>query len=90
VNASGVIGAKDAMRGELPIAFVELKETVGTPGGPAAPSERELVAWCREHLAGYKVPSEIHIVQALPRNPTGKIMRRELKKGFEDSHFALA
>jgi acyl-coenzyme A synthetase/AMP-(fatty) acid ligase len=35
--------------------------------------------WCRQSLAGYKVPDEVRVLPALPRNPTGKIMRRELK-----------
>lgn len=73
VGASGVIGITDPVRGELPAAFVELKE------GHQA-DEKELLAWCRERLAGYKVPRSIFIVPALPRNPTGKIVRRELKK----------
>jgi long-chain acyl-CoA synthetase len=73
VSASGVIGVMDPMRGELPVAFVELKE------GQTADA-RALIGWCRERLAGYKAPGEIHIVPSLPRNPTGKIMRRELKK----------
>lgn len=73
VGASGVIGAMDPMRGELPLAFVELKE--GQTVEPKA-----LVIWCRERLAGYKVPTEVRIIPVLPRNPTGKIMRRELKK----------
>ncbi len=73
VNASGVIGQQDPMRGELPVAFVELKEG-------ASAIEKDLLTWCRERLAGYKVPTAVRIVPALPRNPTGKIMRRELKK----------
>jgi long-chain acyl-CoA synthetase len=73
VGASGVIGVVDPIRGELPVAFVELKEGQQT-------DEKQLQAWCRERLAGYKVPRSIHIVPSLPRNPTGKIMRRELKK----------
>ncbi|MBL8760734.1 MAG: AMP-binding protein [Phycisphaerae bacterium] len=73
VTASGVIGRQDPMRGELPIAFVELKED-------AVFDEKELQRWCRQKLAGYKVPDEIRRLDQLPRNPTGKIMRRELKK----------
>jgi long-chain acyl-CoA synthetase len=73
VNASGVIGLADPMRGELPVAFVEFKE------GQTADAQT-LQSWCRERLAGYKVPKEIRVVPALPRNPTGKIVRRELKK----------
>jgi len=73
VQATGVIGIRDDVRGELPWAFVELKED-------AQFNESALRQWCRERLAGYKVPREIVRVEALPRNPTGKIMRRELVK----------
>ena len=71
VAASAVIGVMDPVRGELPWAFIELDEG-------AAFDETELRNWCREHLAGYKVPRGIEHIDALPRNPTGKIMRREL------------
>ncbi len=73
VQASAVIGVRDEMRGETPWAFVELKDG-------AAFDESALRSWCRERLAGYKVPREIRPMEKLPRNPTGKIMRRELKK----------
>ena len=76
VKASGVVGKSDDVRGELPVAFVELKE-----GEEATPSE--LRSWCRENLAGYKVPREIRMVDELPRNPTGKVMRRELRTIIE-------
>ena len=77
VKDSGVIGVRDEMRGEEPVAFVEMKEV---EEGVTAPfDERALLAWCRQHLAGYKVPRAIHRVDALPRNPTGKVMRRELR-----------
>lgn len=72
VNASAVIGVRDEIRGELPWAFVELKDN-------AAFDEPALRTWCRERLAGYKVPREIRQVEKLPRNPTGKVMRRELR-----------
>ncbi len=73
VAASGVVGKADDMRGEVPIAFVEARE--GETVDPKA-----LRSWCRERLAGYKVPDEVRVVESLPRNPTGKILRRELKK----------
>lgn len=72
VKASGVVGGHDDMRGEVPVAFVELNEG-------AEFNERALIGWCREHLAGYKVPRAVKLLEALPRNPTGKVMRRELK-----------
>lgn len=73
VGASGAIGVSDPIRGELPVAFVEFNE------GQTA-TEVELLTWCRARLAGYKVPRSIVVVSELPRNPTGKIMRRELRK----------
>lgn len=72
VMESGVVGTHDPMRGELPVAFVQLKE------GEAF-DETSLRAWCRQRLAGYKVPAEIRHLAELPRNPTGKILRRELR-----------
>jgi acyl-CoA synthetase (AMP-forming)/AMP-acid ligase II len=72
VNASAVIGVMDESRGEIPVAFVELKEG-------AAFDEKALRSFCREKLAQFKVPRDIRHIEKLPRNPTGKIMRRELK-----------
>jgi len=71
VHAAAVIGRADPSRGEVPVAFVEPAE-----GVTVDPSE--VLRFAREHLARYKVPDEIRVVEALPRNPTGKIMRREL------------
>lgn len=71
VGASAVIGVRDGMRGEIPVAIVELAEG-------ASFDERALQTWCRERLAGYKVPRDIHVIEQLPRSPTGKILRREL------------
>lgn len=72
VLASAVIGVTDDIRGELPWAFVELKEGESF-------DEPALRAWCRERLAGYKAPREIRAVEKLPRSSTGKILRRELR-----------
>ena len=72
VHASAVIGQTDPMRGEVPIAFIEVED------GHQA-DETDLRTYCREHLAGYKVPRHIHVVEALPRSPTGKILRRKLQ-----------
>ena len=71
VKASAVIGQPDASRGEVPLAFVELVDD-------AAFDATALRSHCRETLAQYKVPREIRLLEALPRNPTGKIMRRGL------------
>ncbi len=72
VKAAGVVGMTDPVRGELPVAFVEMND-----GGVF--DEQVLKTFCRQSLAGYKVPRDIVRLDALPRNATGKVMRRELK-----------
>ncbi|MEX2543577.1 MAG: AMP-binding protein [Phycisphaeraceae bacterium] len=71
VRASGVVGKADATRGEVPVAYVELEDDQTVDPG-------DLRQHCREHIAAYKVPREIHVVTELPRSPTGKILRRKL------------
>ena len=71
VRDAGVIGRTDPVRGEVPVAFVELNEGHSF-------DEAQLRSWCREHLAGYKVPRQIRQLEQLPRNPTGKVLRRKL------------
>ena len=71
VSAAGVVGRKDPSRGEVPVAFVELIEGESF-------DEASLRAWCREKVAQFKVPKNIYFLEELPRNPTGKILRRAL------------
>ena len=71
VTAAGVVGRKDASRGEVAVAFVELREG-------ATFDEGKLRSWCRDRIATFKVPKSIILLDELPRNPTGKIVRREL------------
>lgn len=66
------IGVPDAKRGESVKVFVVLKE------GEAATQE-ELVAYCRERLAVYKLPTEIEFRKELPKSTVGKVLRKELK-----------
>ncbi|MFL0180968.1 MULTISPECIES: acyl-CoA ligase FadD12 [unclassified Mycobacterium] len=72
VTEAAVIGVDDADYGQRLVAFVVL-----TPGSSA--SVDELKQHVRENLAGYKVPRDITIMEALPRNNTGKVLRRELQ-----------
>ncbi len=67
-----VIGIPDDTWGESVKAVVSL-----VPG--TAATEAELIAWCRESLARFKCPRTIDVVGALPRNPTGKILKRDLR-----------
>ena len=62
----------DDLRGELARAYVVLKSN-------AHVSEAEIIAFCREKLANYKVPRSVKFVADLPKTSTGKIMRRQLK-----------
>lgn len=71
VHDSAVIGMHDQTRGEVALAFVEMVED-------ATFDEASLRSHCREALPQYKVPRDIRVIEALPRNATGKIMRREL------------
>lgn len=71
VKASAVIGVPDTSRGELPLAFVELVDD-------ASFDDAAIRSFCRNEIAQFKVPREIRRLEALPRNPTGKIQRRQL------------
>ena len=71
VREAAVIGVADAYRGETVKAFVSLKA-----GASAAPDT--LVQFCKERLAAYKYPRSVVIVDELPKNPSGKILRRAL------------
>jgi long-chain acyl-CoA synthetase len=73
VREVAVVGIPDAYRGESVKAFVSLA------GGPR-PSQDELITYCKDKLAAYKVPREIAFLDELPKNFNGKIMHRELKQ----------
>jgi long-chain acyl-CoA synthetase len=66
VKEAAVVGRPDDYRGELPVAFVLLREA-------GAASQEQLLEYCRQHLAGYKVPAEIRLVEALPKTAVGKV-----------------
>ena len=72
VAEAAVVGMRDPLMGEDVLAFVALK-----PG--AAATEGEIVAFCQERLARYKCPKQVRFVDALPKNPVGKILRKELR-----------
>lgn len=70
-----VIGVPDARWGETVKAVV-------VPEQGASVDPAELIAHCRAHLAGYKRPTSVDVVDALPRNATGKVLRRELRAPY--------
>jgi fatty-acyl-CoA synthase len=71
VAMAAVVAKADSKWGEVPCAFVELK-----PGASA--TEAELIAFCREGLAGYKTPKQV-VFTELPRTSTGKIQKHVLR-----------
>lgn len=68
-----VIGVPDDKWGEVVKAVVSVEGSA---------TEEELIAWCRERLASYKCPKSVEITDELPRNPTGKILKKELRKPY--------
>jgi acyl-CoA synthetase (AMP-forming)/AMP-acid ligase II len=72
VLEAAVVGRPDERWGEVPVAHVVLRD--GT-----ACSADELVEHCRANLAKFKVPKAVHFLDALPRNPSGKVLKRELR-----------
>jgi long-chain acyl-CoA synthetase len=79
VKESAVVGVPDPARGERVIAYVVL-----VPG--LAPDRAELLGYCAERLAAYKVPSEITARDELPHNMIGKVLRRVLRDEAAAGH----
>ena len=73
VQDACTIGVPHDVKGEMVKAFVVLKK------GSSA-TQGELIEFCRQKLAGYKIPSEIEFRETLPRSAVGKILRRELRE----------
>jgi len=72
VLEAAVVGRADERWGEVPVAFVVLRDG-------AAASEADLVEHCRSQLAKFKVPAAVTFLDALPRNPSGKVLKRDLR-----------
>ena len=75
VQDVAVIGVPDDRWGEAVKAVVALK--AGAVVEPA-----ELIAYARERIAGYKLPKSVDFVATIPRNPSGKILRRDLRQPY--------
>ena len=75
VAAAATIGVPDSLYGEEVAAFVVLKDSNSCDA-------EELINFCRLHLADFKCPKSIRIVDEIPKGPTGKLLKRELAKEF--------
>jgi len=79
IKEATVIGIPDYYKGEVPKGFVVLKEGVSA-------TQREIILYLKEELANYKIPRQIEFRQSLPKNTTGKILKRVL---IEEEHSKL-
>jgi long-chain acyl-CoA synthetase len=70
-----VIGVPDEKWGEVPMAIVVRKADV-------AVTEDEIIAFAKERLAGFKCPKSVSWIDALPRNPSGKILKKDLRAPY--------
>ncbi|GAB6045333.1 fatty acid--CoA ligase [Caminibacter profundus] len=77
VKECAVVGKKDETHGEIPIAFVELEENVII-------NEKELKSFLKSKLANYKIPKHIYFVNNLPKNATGKVLKRVLREKLDE------
>ncbi|MGH9579175.1 MAG: AMP-binding enzyme, partial [Terriglobales bacterium] len=68
-----VIGVPDERLGEVGKACVVLRKD-------ARLDEKEFIAWCRERMSGYKVPRYLAVMSALPVNPSGKVLKYQLRQ----------
>jgi acyl-CoA synthetase (AMP-forming)/AMP-acid ligase II len=75
VAEAAVFGVPDEDWGEAVRAHV-----IAAPG--ETPDEEELIRFCRERIAAYKCPRVVALVKELPRNATGKVLKRELRAPF--------
>lgn len=73
VHESAAIGVPDDIRDEAILLYCVLEEG-------AATSEEDVLQWCREHLASFKIPREVRFVEALPRTSVGKVQKEILRR----------
>ena len=76
VRECGVVGRRDAAAGEIPVAFISLREGFVS----CKRMEEELCAFVADRLTHYKQPREVHFVEVVPKTASGKILRRELRQ----------
>jgi acyl-CoA synthetase (AMP-forming)/AMP-acid ligase II len=79
---SAVVGKKDDRYGEAPVAFVQLRPE-------AKATEAELLAYANENMAMYKKIRRLVVLDQLPANAAGKILRRELREQVQAADFVV-
>ena len=79
ISLASVVGVPDDRQGEVGHAFV-----VARPGHTI--DAADIIAWSREQMANYKVPRVVHVVDALPMNASGKVLKFQLRQGVAQHH----
>lgn len=79
----GVVGIADPVTGEAVKAFIVLKQGQSI-------SQQELIDYARERMAVYKAPRYVEFINALPRNPAGKVLKRELRERAQEPQNAMS
>ncbi|MER2029536.1 MAG: o-succinylbenzoate--CoA ligase [Solibacillus sp.] len=75
VKEAGVCGIEHDKWGQVPVAFIVAKKQI---------TEQEIIDFCTQHLANYKVPKQVHFVSHLPRSGSNKLLRRKLMQLLEE------
>lgn len=81
IDSVAVVGKKDETGDEDVVAFIQLKEEVETI------AEKTLKKFLKEHLANFKIPKHIYTVEELPKNATGKVLKRVIKEELAKGKF---
>jgi long-chain acyl-CoA synthetase len=76
VREAAVVGQPHKLHGEVPVAYIALKENFQT-------SEKEIRRFCMLHLGRHEIPKQVIFLKELPKNAAGKIVKRELRKAGE-------
>lgn len=71
-----IIGQPDELHGEIPVAYVVRDDS-------QVIDEAAVTAFCDGKLARYEIPREVHFIEGLPKTPTGKVLKRELRKHYQ-------
>jgi len=86
VAVCSLVGVPDPLKGEIPAAVIVPKTGVE----PGAALADEITAYCRSHIAAYKVPRQVFFIEQMPQGPSGKILKRELRVQIADKRIAPA
>ncbi|HEY4094455.1 MAG TPA: long-chain-fatty-acid--CoA ligase [Baekduia sp.] len=78
VREVAIVGVPHEKWVETPVAVISATDAADPP------SQEEIIAWCRERLASYKKPSQVFLVDELPRNASGKILKFQLRESYSE------